>query len=88
MPCPIHAMFLACSGKIEKRAVVVNDEIVIRDMMTTVYTFDHRFGDAALGMKFLRILKDYIEDPENFNLDKYTESPAYNQPIETATKKE
>ena len=50
-------------------------------MMTSVYTFDHRFGDAALGIKFLRIIKEYIEDPDNFNLDKHIESTPYNQPI-------
>lgn len=45
--------------------------------MKVVYTIDHRFGDAALGMKFMRIYKDYIEDPENFNLDSYQDAIPY-----------
>ena len=38
---------------------------------------DHRYGDASLGMKFIRIIKDYVEDPENFNIDKYEDSKPY-----------
>jgi pyruvate/2-oxoglutarate dehydrogenase complex dihydrolipoamide acyltransferase (E2) component len=74
-------MLVACSGLIEKKAVVENDEIVIRDMMNVVYTMDHRFGDAALGIKFLNIIRDYVEDPDNFNADKYQAAPPYNEPV-------
>jgi pyruvate/2-oxoglutarate dehydrogenase complex dihydrolipoamide acyltransferase (E2) component len=45
--------------------------------MQCVYTFDHRFGDAGLSIKFLRIIKDYIEDPENFDLDKYEDAKPF-----------
>ena len=46
-------------------------------MMNTVYTVDHRFGDAALGMKILNQIKDYVEDPENFNLENYKDAVPY-----------
>lgn len=48
LPCPMHACIVACAGKITKKPVVKDDQVVIRDMMTIVYTVDHRFGDAAV----------------------------------------
>lgn len=48
-------------------------------MITAVYTFDHRFGDAALSVKFCKIIKDFVEDPENFNIDKYPDSKPYHE---------
>jgi pyruvate/2-oxoglutarate dehydrogenase complex dihydrolipoamide acyltransferase (E2) component len=52
---------------------------VIKEMMTTVWTFDHRYGDAAQAVKQIKIIKDYVEDPENFDISKYPEAPPYNQ---------
>ena len=49
-----------------KKPVVRDDQIVIRDMMTIVYTFDHRFGDAAIIIQFLKVVAAILEDPENF----------------------
>ncbi len=77
LPPFLHNMFVFCIGKAENRAVVIDDKIVIRYMMTCVVTLDHRYGDAGLALKFLRIIKDYIEDPEAFNIDKYEESKPY-----------
>lgn len=48
-------------------------------MLNAVFTLDHRFGDASLVLKFFKIMKDYIEDPEGFNLDKYPDSIAYSE---------
>jgi pyruvate/2-oxoglutarate dehydrogenase complex dihydrolipoamide acyltransferase (E2) component len=44
----MHACIVACAGKITKKPVVRDGEVVIREMMTIVYTVDHRFGDAAI----------------------------------------
>lgn len=52
-------MFLICSGKIVKKPVVVDGNIVIRDMMSTIWTVDHRYGDAALAIKFVNIVRDF-----------------------------
>ena len=48
-------------------------------MTTCVVTLDHRYGDAGLALKFLRIIKDYVEDPEAFDIDKYEDSKPYSQ---------
>jgi pyruvate dehydrogenase E2 component (dihydrolipoamide acetyltransferase) len=71
LPCPMHACIVACAGKITKKPVVKDDQVVIRDMMTIVYTVDHRFGDAAVILLFLNIVKDILEDPDNFDQNKY-----------------
>jgi len=47
--------------------------------MSCVFTVDHRFGDASLSLKFIGIIRDYIEDPENFKLDNYPDSIPYDQ---------
>ena len=43
--------------------------------MTVVYTVDHRFGDAAVLHQFCQIVKDCLEDPENFDPNNYTQLP-------------
>lgn len=60
-----------------KKPVVRDNQIVIRDMMTIVYTLDHRFGDAAVMIQFLKIVAAMIEDPENFNPDMFPQLPFY-----------
>lgn len=74
----MYTMIVVCTGKIEKKAVVVEDEIVIRPMMNSIYTIDHRFGDASIGIKFLNIIKDFLANPETFDIEKYPQTPAYN----------
>lgn len=48
---------------IQKRAVVVNDEIVIRPMMNLALTYDHRIVDGREAVTFLVRIKETIEDP-------------------------
>ncbi len=84
----MYSIMIACTGKIEKKPVVINDEIVIRPIMNTIYAVDHRFGDASIAIKFLNIIKDYVENPETFNIDKYPQTPAYNTNPEHFTKVE
>ena len=48
---------------IVKRAVVVDDEIVIRPMMYLALTYDHRIVDGREAVSFLKRIKDCIEDP-------------------------
>jgi len=59
---PPHATILAV-GAGEKRAVVENDTVVVRTMMTVTLSCDHRAVDGALGSELLRAFKSYIEDP-------------------------
>lgn len=54
--------------KIEKRPVVVNDEIVIRPMMYLALSYDHRLVDGETAVRFLASVKDLIEDPSRLLL--------------------
>jgi pyruvate dehydrogenase E2 component (dihydrolipoamide acetyltransferase) len=47
----------------EKRAVVREDSIVIRTMLTLTLSADHRVVDGADGADFLRTLKGLLEEP-------------------------
>ena len=49
--------------KIEKRAVVVDDQIVIRPMMYLALSYDHRIIDGREAVSFLARVKETIEDP-------------------------
>lgn len=50
--------------KIEKRPVVIDDEMVIRSMMYVALSYDHRIVDGREAVQFLVRLKELIEDPE------------------------
>ncbi|MDN5332635.1 MAG: hypothetical protein PWP45_1860 [Tepidanaerobacteraceae bacterium] len=51
-------------GKIMKKPVVTeDDEIAVRPMMKLTLSCDHRVIDGALGAKFLRRIKQLLEDP-------------------------
>ena len=49
--------------KIQKRPVVVNDEIVIRPMMYLALSYDHRIVDGKEAVTFLVNVKECLEDP-------------------------
>jgi len=55
--------------KIEKRAVVIDDAIVIRPMMYLALSYDHRIVDGKGAVTFLVRVKDCLEDPERMLLD-------------------
>ena len=50
-------------GRILKKPVVHEDEIVIRSMLTLSLTFDHRVIDGAPAALFLQTVSGYIQDP-------------------------
>lgn len=54
--------------KIMKRAVVVNDQIVIRQMMYLALSYDHRLVDGKGAVSFLVHIKNYLEDPSRLLL--------------------
>jgi 2-oxoglutarate dehydrogenase E2 component (dihydrolipoamide succinyltransferase) len=54
---------------IQKRAVVVNDEIVIRPMMYLALSYDHRVVDGKEAVTFLVNVKQNLEDPSRLLLD-------------------
>ena len=49
--------------KIEKRAVVIDDAIVIRPMMYLALSYDHRIIDGREAVSFLARIKEMVEDP-------------------------
>jgi len=54
---------------IQKRPVVINDQIVIRPMMYVALSYDHRLVDGRESVSFLVRLKEYLEDPARLMLE-------------------
>ncbi|MEM9705471.1 MAG: 2-oxoglutarate dehydrogenase complex dihydrolipoyllysine-residue succinyltransferase [Pseudomonadota bacterium] len=55
--------------RIEKRPVVVNDEVVVRPMMYLALSYDHRIVDGKGAVTFLVRVKENLEDPQRLLLD-------------------
>ena len=55
--------------KIEKRPIVVDDQVVIRPMMYLALSYDHRIVDGEQAVTFLVSVKQRLEDPERMLLD-------------------
>ncbi|MCK5726789.1 MAG: 2-oxoglutarate dehydrogenase complex dihydrolipoyllysine-residue succinyltransferase [Thiotrichaceae bacterium] len=55
--------------KIEQRAVVRDDKIVIRPMMYLALSYDHRIIDGKTAVGFLMKIKDLLEDPASLLLE-------------------
>ena len=51
-------------GKITPKAVVVGDDIAIRQMWMLALVVDHRIVDGAPAAKFLQFIKDEVENPD------------------------
>ncbi len=54
---------------IQKRPVVVDDQIVIRPMMYVALTYDHRVVDGREAVSFLVRVKETLEDPARMLLE-------------------
>jgi 2-oxoglutarate dehydrogenase E2 component (dihydrolipoamide succinyltransferase) len=54
---------------IVKRAVVIDDQIVVRPMMYVALSYDHRIVDGREAVSFLVRVKECIEDPQRILLD-------------------
>ena len=55
--------------KIEKRPVVVDDQIVVRPMMYVALSYDHRLIDGGQAVTFLVRVKERLEDPARLLLE-------------------
>ena len=55
--------------KIQKRAMVVGDEIAVRSMMYLAMSYDHRIVDGREAVTFLVRMKDCLEDPQRLLID-------------------
>ncbi len=54
---------------IQKRPVVVEDELAIRPMMYLALSYDHRMIDGREAIGFLMKIKQYVEDPTQLLID-------------------
>ena len=59
---PPEAGILAIGG-VEKKPVVVDGEVVVRNRMRVTMSCDHRVIDGATGAAFLATLKSMLEEP-------------------------
>jgi 2-oxoglutarate dehydrogenase E2 component (dihydrolipoamide succinyltransferase) len=55
--------------KIEKRPVVIDDQIIIRPMMYVALSYDHRLIDGKEAVSFLVHIKNMLEDPTRLLLE-------------------
>jgi 2-oxoglutarate dehydrogenase E2 component (dihydrolipoamide succinyltransferase) len=55
--------------KIEERPIAINGQVVIRPMMYTALSYDHRIVDGREAVQFLVRAKEFIEDPALFLLE-------------------
>ena len=55
--------FLALVGEVTKKPVVVDDEIVVRPILTISATMDHRYLDGAHAAKLAKSVRAYLADP-------------------------
>jgi len=55
--------------KIEKRPVVIDDQIVIRPMMYVALSYDHRIVDGREAVTFLKRIKECVENPERMLME-------------------
>jgi 2-oxoglutarate dehydrogenase E2 component (dihydrolipoamide succinyltransferase) len=54
---------------IVKRAMVQDDQVIVRPMMYVALTYDHRIVDGAEAVQFLVRVKELVEDPGALLLD-------------------
>jgi 2-oxoglutarate dehydrogenase E2 component (dihydrolipoamide succinyltransferase) len=54
---------------IQKRAMVIDDQIVIRPMMYLALSYDHRIVDGREAVQFLVRVKECVETPERILLE-------------------
>ena len=55
-------------GSVTKKPVIIDDQIVIRKILSLSVTLDHRVVDASHGGKLFRYIKYMIKNPELIEL--------------------
>jgi 2-oxoglutarate dehydrogenase E2 component (dihydrolipoamide succinyltransferase) len=54
---------------IQDRPVAIDGQVVIRPMMYLALSYDHRLIDGREAVGFLKLIKTYLEDPEELLLE-------------------
>jgi pyruvate/2-oxoglutarate dehydrogenase complex dihydrolipoamide acyltransferase (E2) component len=57
---------LVLVGAVRKAPVVVDDEVVVRPVLTVTATFDHRYVDGFHAAQFAAAVRSYCETPSSF----------------------
>jgi len=52
-------------GKVDKKPVIIENEVAIRSMMTLCLASDHRVLDGAVVAQFLQAMKNKLENPQS-----------------------
>src|SRR5437879_3079385 len=65
----VHEAAILGVHKIEKRPVVRDDQIAIREMMYLSCSFDHRVIDGDVGAAFVQSVRNYLEHPATIFVD-------------------
>ena len=74
---------LVLVGAVRKMPVVIDDEIVVRPVLTITATFDHRYVDGFHAAQFADSVRGYCEAPASFEppLSGDTQEPASKQAV-------
>lgn len=51
-------------GRVTKKPIVIDDEIVIRKILPVSLSYDHRIIDGASGARFINRLRELLSDPD------------------------
>jgi len=51
-------------GRVVKKPIVQDDEIIIAKVLPLSLSYDHRTIDGASGARFLNVLKELLSDPD------------------------
>ncbi len=54
---------------IQERPIAVKGEVVVRPMMYIALSYDHRIVDGSVSVRFLRHIKELLEDPTQLLLE-------------------
>ena len=64
------------------------DKIIAKEVSQCVFTCDHRFGDASSMNTALKVMRDFVEAPEDFDPTLYKDSGEKWDQIYTEKKKD
>lgn len=66
---PVYVMI----PEVKKRAMVIDDQVVIRPMLDLTATIDHRFMDGHRGSMIAKVIRKHLDNP--WLLDGLAEAP-------------
>jgi pyruvate dehydrogenase E2 component (dihydrolipoamide acetyltransferase) len=78
---PYHRVpLLLLIGAVQRKPVAVEDEVVVRPMLTLTATFDHRYADGFHAAQFAEAVHTYCETPARFGFSSSGGAESQNAP--------